>query len=369
MAKLYQQLGNRRGQALCLYSLAAIAEYQGQDAQALSHAEQSASLFRGIGDKAGETELLNAAGWYHALLGDHPQARGLCRRALALNTHYGSRHPEGNIWNSLGYTEYHAGDLGEAAACYEHALSIFRTVGDRWGEAAGYARKLGQRRWRCVTGAADRRRRDRRRCPCQLRAGGLCAVRGKAPLLICSGAASRRGLPYGGSTRFYGGSTRWQGHLGRFTGLRLRCGDWRAAAGGCHCASLMRKRRAAAAAVRPCVRPDPGSPPSSFPQVTCLDRSGGPVLPPLFACEMRARPALVVLAWSGDRSPFRGCTTTTGVQVSDTLNPHERPFTGMLDRHPRSASGRGGCSLSRFSLGGPPFPGSGAGECSGPCRW
>src|SRR4029077_7242958 len=30
---------------------------------------------------------------------------------------------------------------------------------------------------------------------------------------------------------------------------------------------------------------------------------------------------------------------------SDTLKPHERPFTGMLDRHPHSASGRDGCSL------------------------
>jgi hypothetical protein len=79
----------------------------------------------------------------------------------------------------------------------------------------------------------------------------------------------RRGLPYGGSTRFYGGSTRWQGHLGRSTGLRLRCGDWWAAAGGCRCASLMIRRRAAATAVRPCVRSDPGSPPSSFSQVTC----------------------------------------------------------------------------------------------------
>ena len=86
------------------------------------------------------------------------------------------------------------------------------------GDLAPYrrvrARKLRQRRWRCVTGAADRRRHDRRPCPCQLRAGGLCAGRGKAPLLICSGAASRRGLPYGGSTRFYGGSTRWQGSSG-----------------------------------------------------------------------------------------------------------------------------------------------------------
>jgi len=176
-------------------------------------------------------------------------------------------------------------------------------------------RKLGPRRQRSVTGAADRRRRDRRLCPCQLRAGELCAVRGKAPLLICSGAASRRGLPYGGSTRFYGGSTRWQGHRGRFTGPRLRCGDWRAAAGGCHCASLMVKRRAAAAAVRPCVRSGPGSPPSSFPQVTCLDRSDGPVLPPLFRLRNAAWPALAVLAWSGDGSPVWGCTTTSGDQV------------------------------------------------------
>jgi hypothetical protein len=77
-------------------------------------------------------------------------------------------------------------------------------------------------------------------------------------------------------------------------------------------------------------------------------------VPPLFACGMRTRAALVVLAWTGDGSPIRGCTTSEGVQVSDTLNPHERPFTGMLDRHPRQASGRDGCSFS-FPLGGPPF--------------
>jgi tetratricopeptide (TPR) repeat protein len=28
-----------------------------------------------------------------------------------------------------------ADDSGEAAACYERALTIFRTLGDRWGEA------------------------------------------------------------------------------------------------------------------------------------------------------------------------------------------------------------------------------------------
>ena len=133
--QVYRQLGNRRGEALALYSLAAIAEIQGQYAEALGHAEQAAGLFRGIGDKAGEAELLNAAGRYHALLGDYRQARGLCRQALGLNPSDGSRHLEGDIWNSLGYTEHHAGDLSQAAACYQRALDIFQAVGDRLGEA------------------------------------------------------------------------------------------------------------------------------------------------------------------------------------------------------------------------------------------
>ena len=47
---------------------------------------------------------------------------------------------------------------------------------------------------------------------------------------------------------------------------------------------------------------------------------------------------------------------------SDTLNPHERPFTGMLDCHPRPASGRGGCFLVFLLLDGPPSACSGVGE-------
>ena len=118
-----------------------------------------------------------------------------------------------------------------------------------------------------------------------------------------------------GSTRSHGDSTRRQGHLGRLARLRLRYGNCRAAAGGCHRASLTIKRSDAAAAVRP----GPAAPfrltALAIPQFTRLDRSGGPVLPPLFACEMRARQALVVLAWTGDRSPVWGCTTTIGDQV------------------------------------------------------
>jgi len=133
--KLYQQLGNRRGEATYQIGLAAVAQFQERYAEALSHAEQAVNLFRDIGDKAGEAELLNDVGWYHAHLGNYQRARELCRQALDLNARYGSEHLEANIWNSLGHTEYRAGDFDEAAVCSERALSIFQSVGDRWGEA------------------------------------------------------------------------------------------------------------------------------------------------------------------------------------------------------------------------------------------
>jgi len=206
------------------------------------------------------------------------------------------------------------------------------------------ARKLRQRRWRCVTGAADRRRRDRRRCLCQRRAGELCTVRGKAPLLICPGAASRRGLPYGGSARVswgfnsvarssgpaYGAAAAVRGPASSGGRLSLCFPDDEASCCGCRGPALRTARSRLTAFL--------------FPQVTCPDRSGGPVLPPLVVCEMRARPAVVVLAWSGDRSPIRGCTATGGDRVppSDTLIPHNSAFSGTADRRPGPASGRSG---------------------------
>src|SRR3954468_10612473 len=72
----------------------------------------------------------------------------------------------------------------------------------------------------------------------------------------------RRGLPYGGSTRFYGGSTRfyggstrWQGHTGPTCGAAAAVRGLAMSTGRLSLCFLMTKRRAAAATVRPCVRP------------------------------------------------------------------------------------------------------------------
>ncbi|HEX3491978.1 MAG TPA: tetratricopeptide repeat protein [Streptosporangiaceae bacterium] len=132
---LYQQLGNRLGEAKVEFNLGTLAEGQGRYADVLEHAENALRLYQAIGDKASEAAALNNVGWTHGLLGDYEQARAVCRQALALCTEVGHHWLEGYVWDSLGYAEHHLGHLGEAAACYQRALSMHREAGDRPTEA------------------------------------------------------------------------------------------------------------------------------------------------------------------------------------------------------------------------------------------
>jgi tetratricopeptide (TPR) repeat protein/transcriptional regulator with XRE-family HTH domain len=132
---LYQQLGNRLGEAKVEFNLGTLAEGQGRYADVLEHAENALRLYQAIGDKASEAAALNNVGWTHGLLGDYEQARATCRQALALCTEVGHHWLEGYVWDSLGYAEHHLGHLGEAAACYQRALGMHREAGDRPSEA------------------------------------------------------------------------------------------------------------------------------------------------------------------------------------------------------------------------------------------
>jgi DNA-binding SARP family transcriptional activator/tetratricopeptide (TPR) repeat protein len=132
---LYQQLGNRLGEAKTHQNLCGLAEAQGRYADALGHAEQALRLYQSIGDQASEAVALNAVGWCHGLLDDYEQARAFCRQSLTLCGEIGYGWLEGTVWDSLGYAEHHLGNFAEAAACYERAVGIARVAGDRIYEA------------------------------------------------------------------------------------------------------------------------------------------------------------------------------------------------------------------------------------------
>jgi len=145
---LYEQLGDRLGEALAHQSLCMVAEQQGRYTAAMGHAQRALRLSRTSDHPAGlagQASALNAVGWCHALLGNYREARSFCQQAMPLIRQAGHRNGEAHTWDSLGYANHQLGDLAQAAACYQHALGIFREVGDRYNEAATLGR-LGDTR-------------------------------------------------------------------------------------------------------------------------------------------------------------------------------------------------------------------------------
>jgi hypothetical protein len=176
--------------------------------------------------------------------------------------------------------------------------------------------------------------------------------------VACSGAAGCAGPAYGGSTRVYGGSARVQGRSWPFRGAcGCQTGTFRIAAGKCCLLRRMIGRRTPARRPGLGAQPLSRSPEFPFLQVRCPYPPGARGAAPLFPGR-KYRPGRLVSCYLGlvidhhfgDVPPEYGFKSP-----SDTLNPHERPVTGMLDRHPRPASGRGGWFCDRLVPGRPSF--------------
>jgi hypothetical protein len=119
-------------------------------------------------------------------------------------------------------------------------------------------------------------------------------------------------------------------------GCGCNAGTAGAAAGGCHCAPPMIKRSEAAAEVRP----GPAAPFRLTALVISAGHARGPAGWTGAAASFRLRIAgpagPFVLAWTGDRSPIRGCTTTGGDRVGHVNSPYS-PVSG----HARSSPAPG----------------------------
>jgi tetratricopeptide (TPR) repeat protein len=62
---------------------------------------------------------------------------------LTLLQELGDRHAEADTWDSLGYAHKHLNQHRRAVECYQQALSLYRSIGDRYYEAATLIR-LGE---------------------------------------------------------------------------------------------------------------------------------------------------------------------------------------------------------------------------------
>jgi CHAT domain-containing protein/tetratricopeptide (TPR) repeat protein len=166
--------GNRRGEALALTAMGGVYSYQGNKQTALDLQNQAATLFRTIGDRNGEGVALNGLGYAYRNLGEHQKSLDCYLRALQLFQILGNRDYEAftitrvgkayeglgdnlkaleyyrfalkragdypqtraQALNSIGAVLESMNDARQALTYYERSRNLFRSAGDKMGEAS-----------------------------------------------------------------------------------------------------------------------------------------------------------------------------------------------------------------------------------------
>ncbi len=133
---LFQQVGDRRGEAQSWHDLGLAAYRQGDYRAARDYYQAALALRQEIGDHAGEAASLNHLGNLMRQVGEFATARAYHEQALALHRANGDRVGEAESLRSLGVLNAMTGNYMEAQACYEQGLALSRRIGHRRDEAA-----------------------------------------------------------------------------------------------------------------------------------------------------------------------------------------------------------------------------------------
>jgi CHAT domain-containing protein/Flp pilus assembly protein TadD len=133
--KLWQQVGDRRGEAGTLIGIGVVYRDLGDKQQALTYYNQALPLYSAVGDRGGEANTLNNIGVVYRDLGDKQQALTYYNQALPLKRAVGDRRGEAGTLNNIGLVYSDLGEQQQALTYYNQALPLKRAVGDRGGEA------------------------------------------------------------------------------------------------------------------------------------------------------------------------------------------------------------------------------------------
>lgn len=148
--RIYQESGNRVGEARTLNDLGRVYGEMGNRDRARSDYEMALRISREQGDQQGEGSALNNLGWVYVVFGQDKQAQEFYEQALGIFREMGDRLGEASTLNNLGRVYEDLSQREQAQLYYEQALQIFREERDRRGEAwslnnlGKVFRKLGQ---------------------------------------------------------------------------------------------------------------------------------------------------------------------------------------------------------------------------------
>lgn len=119
---LYQQKGDRHGEAVTLSYLGSVYDYLGEQAKAVGCYEQSLALLRGLKDKAGEASMLITLAKAFTGLGDQAKALDGYQQSLSIQRELKNHDGEVAVLNSIGKVYQEIGDQDKAFHYFEQAL-------------------------------------------------------------------------------------------------------------------------------------------------------------------------------------------------------------------------------------------------------
>ena len=133
--KLYNEAGNKQGEAYCLVLLGKIYSSLGEARKSLEYSNRALPIFKEIGDQVGAAVTLNNLGAASRIIGEKQVEFDYYNQALALYEKLDSAAGQAMALNNLGLASDELGEIQAAFDYYNRALPLFQTAGDQGGEA------------------------------------------------------------------------------------------------------------------------------------------------------------------------------------------------------------------------------------------
>jgi non-specific serine/threonine protein kinase len=134
-AERHVELRRSEARARALDGAGALANLQGDYAEARPLLEESLTIFRERGDKQDIALCLTHLGFTAYEQGDYALARSLLEESLAILREEGSQRFIADCLDYLGLVAYEQGDYAEARSLFEESLTVSRDGGNKWGIA------------------------------------------------------------------------------------------------------------------------------------------------------------------------------------------------------------------------------------------
>ncbi|MDY6936835.1 MAG: CHAT domain-containing protein [Cyanobacteriota bacterium] len=132
---LWQELGDRAGEALTLQGIGKVYDDLGENQRALEYFEQTLPLFQAVADRAGEARTFTNIGNIYSEWGENQRALEYFEQSLRLLQAVDDRGQEAASLNGIAVVYSDLGEKHRALEYFEQSLRLLQVVGDRAGEA------------------------------------------------------------------------------------------------------------------------------------------------------------------------------------------------------------------------------------------